>query len=82
MKYMFNIVMCQDTCEWICFELGMMLSTTKLYSLIPVWMNLMFTQGYKITGKLEPVQSIHYKVAWSDLNVCDGCEEDGCGEVL
>ena len=31
-RYMFNIVMCQDTYELICFKLGMMLDTTKLYS--------------------------------------------------
>ena len=31
-----NIVMCQDTCEQICFKLCMILNTTKLYSLIAV----------------------------------------------
>ena len=49
MKYTFNIVMCQDTCELICFKLGMMLYTTKLYSLIPVWSTLIFTQGHWVT---------------------------------
>ena len=32
-KYTFNIVMCLDTCEPICFNLGMTLDTTKLYNL-------------------------------------------------
>ena len=41
----FNIVVCQDTYELICFKLGMMLNTTKLYRLISVWMTLVFTQG-------------------------------------
>ena len=36
MKYTSNIIMCQDTCEPICFKLGMMLNTTELYSWIPV----------------------------------------------
>ena len=53
MKYTFDIVMCQDACQPLCFKLAMMLNTTKLYSLIPVSMALMFTQGHGITGKLE-----------------------------
>ena len=48
---MINIVLCQDTCELISFKLGMALDRTKLYSVIPVWMTLMFTQGHR--GKLE-----------------------------
>ena len=48
MKYMFNSVMCQDICEPICVILGMLLNTTKLYCLIPVWMTLMFTQGHRV----------------------------------
>ena len=31
----------------------MMLSTTKLYSLIRVCMTLMFTEGHRVTGWLE-----------------------------
>ena len=31
-KYTFDIVMCKDTCEPICFKLGMMVNTSKLYS--------------------------------------------------
>ena len=31
--YTFNIIMWQDTCEPICFKVGMMLNTAKLYSL-------------------------------------------------
>ena len=64
--------MCQDTCEPIWFKRGMMINTNKLYSMIPVWMMLMFTQGHRDTGKLEPVQSFCYKVAWSKSNVRDG----------
>ena len=84
MTYMFNIVMYRDTCDPICFKLGMMLHTTKLYCLIPVWMTLMFSQGHRIIGKLELVQSFCYKVAWSNWNVCDGwlCKEDECEEIL
>ena len=36
MKCMFDIVMCQDTCEPICFKLSMMLKNTKLYNLVPI----------------------------------------------
>ena len=36
MKNTFKIVPCQNTCEPICFKLGMMLYTTELYCLIPV----------------------------------------------
>ena len=54
--YMFNIIMCQDTCELICFKLGMMLNITKLYSFIPMWMTVMLTQGDRVLGKLELVK--------------------------
>ena len=60
MKYRFNIVLCRDTYELICFKLGMMSLqfdyTTKLYSLI-------FTQGHRVTGKLELAQSLCFNVA-------------------
>ena len=64
MEYSFNIVMLRDACERICFKLGMMLNTSKLYSLSPVWMTLVFTQGHRITGKLELVQWFCCKVVW------------------
>ena len=67
-KYMFNIVLCQDICEPICFELGRMLNMTKLYSLIAVWMPLMFAQSHRVTGDLELVQSFCCKVPWSSSN--------------
>ena len=51
----FNIVMYQDSCELICFKLCMILDTTKLHSLIPIWMTLMFIQDHRVTGKLELV---------------------------
>ena len=35
-SYTFNIGTCHDTCEPICFKVGMMLINTKLYSLISV----------------------------------------------
>ena len=43
---------CLDTREPICFKLGMMLGTTNLYSMISVWMTLMFTQGHRVTENL------------------------------
>ena len=84
MKYTFKIVMCPDTCEAICFKLGMMQNTTNLCSLIPLSMTLMFTQGHGFTGKLELVQSFCCKVVWSNSNVCDGwlCKGNYCDEVL
>ena len=57
MKYTINIVMCQDTCEPICFKLGIMLDTTKLYS----WNDL--DVHSRVTGKIELVQSFCCKVA-------------------
>ena len=30
-KYTIDIVLCQDACELICFKLGIMLDTAKLY---------------------------------------------------
>ena len=71
LMYIINIVLCRDTCEPICFKLGMVLDTTTLYSLIPVCMALMFTQGHGGTGKLELVQSLCCKVAWSNSKVDD-----------
>ena len=50
---MFNIIMCQGTCKPIGFKLGMMLNTTKIYSLVPVLVTLMFSQNHMVTGKLE-----------------------------
>ena len=72
MKYMPDIVTCQDTWELICFKLGMTLNATKLYSLITVWMTLMFTQGDMIKGKLELVWSFCCNAVWSNSNVHDG----------
>ena len=63
MKYTFDIVNCQDTCEPICFKLGMLRNTTKLYSLVSVWMILMLTEGHMDEGKPEIVLSLCYKVA-------------------
>ena len=38
-------------------KLGMMISITKLYSLMPIWMALSTIQGHLVTRKLEPVLS-------------------------
>ena len=84
MKYMFNSILCRDTCEVICLKLNMMLNMTKLYSLISVWMTLMFTLGHSLVGKVGRVQSFCCKVAGRNSNFCDGCfcKGDDCEEVL
>ena len=46
-RYAFNIVMCQDTCEPVCFKVVMMLNATRLHSLISVLTTLMFTQCHR-----------------------------------
>ena len=66
-----NIVLCQETCEPICFKLGIMLDTTKLYSLIPVWM---FPQGHRIHSIVELHES-----TWMFL-MFDYVREILCGE--
>ena len=48
-----NIIMCQDTCELICLKLSMMLNTSKLYCLIPVWITLMFNQGHRVVNNVN-----------------------------
>ena len=35
-RYMFNIILRQDTCKLICFKFGKMLDTTQLHSLKPI----------------------------------------------
>ena len=45
--YMLNMVMCQDTCKRNCFQLGMMLNTTKLYSLLVIGVSWVLRQ---VTG--------------------------------
>ena len=44
----------------------------------------MFTQGHRVTGKLELVQSLCCKVAWSNWDVQDGwfCKGDDCEKVF
>ena len=63
MKYMFDIIMCQNTYEPVCFKLCMVLNTTELHSLIAVGMTEMLTQGHRVTGKVEVLQSLGCKVA-------------------
>ena len=83
MKYMIYIILHQDTCEPMFFKFGTMLGMTKVYSFIPVWTTLMFTQGHRVMGKLELVQSFCCKIAWSNSNN-DGWTYKGlqCEEVL
>ena len=69
MKFTFNLVMCQDTCELICFKLGMVLNTAKLYSLILVWIDLMFTPGHRVTGKLELADTLLQKLHIATRNM-------------
>ena len=57
MKYLFIIVMYQDTSEPVCQKFGVMLDTTELCSFIPVGM-MMFTQGHMVTEKLRLMQSL------------------------
>ena len=47
-KYALNIGLGPDTCEVICFKLGLMLDTNKFYCIIPAWMTITFTQGHSI----------------------------------
>ena len=84
MRYTFSVVLCQNTCKPICFKLGRILGTTKLYSLTPVWVTLMFIQGHRVRGKLALVQSFCCKDAWSSWNAHGGwlCKEDNCEEAL
>ena len=58
MKYTFkfNSGLCLDSYELMCFKIGVMLDMTKRYSLVPVCMTLIFSQGHKVTGRLEFVQ--------------------------
>ena len=58
-KYTFNISLCPDTYDLICFELGVMLDTANLCCVLPVWMTLIFTQGRRFTGKLELVTQMY-----------------------
>ena len=86
LTYVFDAIICQDTFEQICFVLGMMLSTIEVYSLIPVGMTMMFTQGHRVMvmGNLELVQSFCSRVAWSSSIVHDGwlSKGDDCDEVV
>ena len=81
MKYVFNIAMC---CDPVYFKFGMILNTTKVYSLSPVWMMFVFTLHDRVMGKLELVQSFCCKVAWSNSDVYDGwlCKGDDCEQIL
>ena len=86
MKHANNFVLCKDICDPIGFKPGLMLDMTKHYSVIPLWMTLMLTQGHRVTEKVGLMQSSYckVKVALSNSNVPDGwlCEEDDREEVL
>ena len=83
-RYMINVVFCLDTWKPICFKFSMRLDTAKLYSLLPVWMILMFSQSYRVAGKLELVLSFCWKVVWSSSNIREGwlCMGDDCEGVV
>ena len=42
----------------LCFKLGVVLDSPTMYSLIPVWVTLTFTQGHRVSGKMKLAQSI------------------------
>ena len=71
-KYTFNIGLHQDTCEPICFKLGMMLGTTKLFRMIPIKVTFTISQGHRVIENLEFMQSFCCKVAWSKSDFRDG----------
>ena len=50
--YSFNIVLRLATCEPIRSKLGIVLNTTKLCRLLPVWITPIFTQDHSLTEKL------------------------------
>ena len=58
-KYTYIMVIWKDTCEPACFKLG---ST--------VWVSLMFSQGHRVTGKVELVQSFWCRVAYTKQLKC------------
>ena len=61
------------THEPISFKLGVMIDTSELYLLIPVFMILTLTQGHQVAGKLELVQSSGCKVVCMKYpNFCSG----------
>ena len=69
-----NSVLCQDTSEAICFQLGMMqkqVSCTVHFQFEWPWCSC------RVTGKLELVRSFWWKYAWNNANVHDGwlCRE-------
>ena len=74
-KTMFKARWHMVVCKLISFKLGMAADRTKL---IPVWLISTFTQGHSHKRKLELVQSFHYKVTWSSLNIHSGwlCKVD------
>ena len=83
MNYMFSIIMCQGTCEPICFKHGMMLNTTNC-SLIPVWMTLMVTLVQRGIGKVELVLLFFCKVAlaYEATDIGRLCKEADSQEAL
>ena len=74
---------CQDTCEPSCLKLGLMFNITKLYSLISVWMAIMFTQDHRVAGNQKLVHLFCCKVAWCNSDVRDcWCVREMTEEVL
>ena len=49
----FNIGLCLDIFEPVSFKLGLVIAVPKVYTLVPVWMALPFTQGHMVSRKIE-----------------------------
>ena len=60
---------CVRTLRTDLFRTWLMLSTTKLFSLVPVWMTLMFIEDQRFIKKLELEHSLCCKVARSNSSV-------------
>ena len=79
-KYTFNIALHPSTC----FKLDIMLDMIKVYSMISLWMTVVFTWGHTVTGSLKLVLSCCFKVVRNNPNVYDGwiCKGDDCEQIL
>ena len=64
-KNVFKIDLGSDTYEQIFFKLNMMIDTTKLYILIPMWMTLVFKQGDIVMRKWNFCS--HSNIKWREI---------------
>ena len=84
MKHTFSIVMCQNTCEPICFKRDMMQNTTKLYSLIQfewLWCILKVT-GLQTTENVCTYSVVKLHEATQMFMMAELCNGGDCDEVL